>query len=119
MSIHPTQVRYLQAEDTLRVTFSDDQQVDFPTIFLRGFCPCAKCQGHSAGEPKWVQATNQAQITIEDVTPVGNYAFCIVWADGHDTGIYAFESLLRMAQQVKAGLPAQQRALMHAPPQDA
>ena len=37
--------------------------------------------------------TKAAQAAVEDVTPVGNYAICIAWGDGHDTGIYTFASL--------------------------
>ena len=33
---------------------------------------------------------------VENATPVGNYAMCIVWGDGHDSGIFSFESLRKM-----------------------
>lgn len=104
MSLHPVQVRYLQEQALLKIEFSNGAQIDYPTKFLRGFCPCAKCQGHSAGPPSWVAPEHMDEVTIDDVTPVGNYAMCIVWADGHDTGIYAFDNLWRMGQQVLAGL---------------
>jgi len=32
-------------------------------------------------------------VRIQRLVPVGAYAVQIVWSDGHDTGIYAFESL--------------------------
>jgi DUF971 family protein len=32
-------------------------------------------------------------VSIARLVPVGAYAVQIVWSDGHDTGIYAFESL--------------------------
>jgi DUF971 family protein len=37
----------------------------------------------------------RGQIAIRKLVPVGAYAVQIVWSDGHDTGIYAFESLRR------------------------
>ena len=108
---HPTEIRYDQRAGLLSMTFSDGYQIDYPTVFLRGYCPCARCQGHAAGPPSWIQPEDARQITVEDVVQVGSYAVCISWADGHDTGIYSFENLRQMAQRVHEGLPASQRAL--------
>jgi DUF971 family protein len=33
------------------------------------------------------------EVTIRQLNPVGAYAVQIVWSDGHDTGIYSFETL--------------------------
>jgi DUF971 family protein len=32
-----------------------------------------------------------------EILPVGNYGISIRWSDGHDTGIYTFERLRRLA----------------------
>lgn len=93
---HPTEVRYIEADGLLRVEFSDDLVVEYPTALLRGFCPCARCQGHGAGPPTWTPWTSPRALIVENVSPVGNYALCIVWGDGHDTGIYSFEVLRRI-----------------------
>lgn len=93
---HPTEVNYLQAQDLLRITFSDDVTRDYPTAFLRGYCPCAHCQGHGSGPLKWNPVRARIAHTIENVTPVGAYALCILWGDGHDTGIFSFDLLRRL-----------------------
>ncbi|MEM1347563.1 MAG: DUF971 domain-containing protein [Myxococcota bacterium] len=93
---HPIEVRYVDEELTLYVTYSDGLEAAYPTVFLRGYCPCARCQGHGGGPPKWVQPMRREQVTVENVTPVGTYAMSIIWGDGHDTGIYTFESLREM-----------------------
>ncbi len=93
---HPTEIRWLEQREVLSIQFSDDTQKEFPAAFLRGFCPCARCQGHGAGPPKFKVASTPAATRVEDVTPVGNYALCIVWGDGHDTGIFSFASLYAM-----------------------
>lgn len=90
----PTEVVALEKEALLRVAFDDDVVIDFPTPFLRGFCPCARCQGHGGGPATYRAPATSAATRVENVTPVGAYAMCIVWGDGHDTGIYSF-SLLR------------------------
>jgi len=109
---HPTEIRYVSDEDALHVTFSDGMERDYPTAFLRGFCPCAHCQGHGNGPPKYVPPATDAATRVENVTPVGNYALCIVWGDGHDTGIFSFELLRQMeppddfdVQRMEAGTP--------------
>lgn len=101
---HPTAIRFIQDDFILHVRFSDDVEVEYPTKFLRGYCPCAKCQGHSAGPPSWIPVDHDSQRTVDDVTQVGAYAICIAWADGHDTGIYTFESLRDMAKDIEHGL---------------
>jgi DUF971 family protein len=56
---------------------------------VRGYCPCANCQGH--GGPVEFQPGRDSD--LQDIREVGNYALCFVWADGHDSGIYSFEYL--------------------------
>ncbi len=90
MNVHPTEVNLKEADAMLLVTWSDGHSSDFPLRYLRGFCPCASCQGHRAGPPEFVQTTREG---IVDVRPVGNYAMNIVWTSGHDTGIYSFKYL--------------------------
>ena len=92
-AIHPTEVKYLEEKGQLVITFSDDYVAEFNTAFLRGYCPCAHCQGHGAGPSKWNAIKTPAATRVENVTPVGNYGMCIVWADGHDTGIHSFKRL--------------------------
>ena len=93
---HPVSIEYVSATEVLRTTFSDDLVVEFPAAMLRGFCPCARCQGHGGGPPTWVEPASAAATRVENVTPVGNYALCIVWGDGHDSGIHSFDVLRRM-----------------------
>lgn len=93
---HPTEVRYIEEAQQLIIEFSDGLKVEYPTPFLRGFCPCAKCQGHGGGPATWTAAPHPRAYVVENASPVGTYALCIVWGDGHDTGIYTFEALREM-----------------------
>ena len=34
-------------DQLLRVLWDDDTLSDYPFAYLRGWCPCAVCQGHS------------------------------------------------------------------------
>lgn len=91
---HPTAIEFAQAERLLKIDFSDGSHRELSTPFLRGFCPCAHCQGHAGGPPTWVPQRTDAATNVDDVHPIGSYAICIRWGDGHDTGIYTFKNLL-------------------------
>ena len=111
---HPTDVEYLSAAHLLRITFNTGQRYDYPTVYLRGYCPCAQCQGHGSGPPQWIPITSWRMAQIEDVTPVGSYALCIVWADGHDTGLYTFSRLLELGPNLDA-IPPSERTIQNTP----
>lgn len=106
----PEEVRYIDEEHILRVSFDDGRSFDYPTVHLRGYCPCARCQGHGGGPLRWVPVTSWRMATVDDVTPVGNYAMCIAWGDGHDTGIYTFANLLELAARL-GDIPDDERTI--------
>lgn len=85
------EARRLPEERCLRLTWSDGYTVDHPYDFLRGWCPCAGCQGHGVLTLRFHPP--RAPVTAEAIEPVGNYAISILWSDGHGTGIYRFDYL--------------------------
>ncbi len=111
---HPVEIEYKSARDALRMRFSDDHISVYPTPYLRGYCPCAHCQGHSGGPPKWQPITAHRQVEVIDVQQVGNYALTITWGDGHDSGIYSFNKLREMCpcpECMPEGLPEEERSV--------
>lgn len=86
-----TEVARRPAERTLRLKWDDGHQADFPFEHLRGWCPCAMCQGHSSSQMTFHPPAGEVEATA--IHPVGNYAIAITWSDGHSTGIYRFEFL--------------------------
>jgi DUF971 family protein len=91
----PTEVEYKESARTLVVRFEDGTSQSLCCEMLRGFCPCARCQGHGGGPPRFVAKESAASVDIVDVYPIGNYALGIHWKDGHDTGIYSFDLIRR------------------------
>jgi len=85
----PALVVPIEEEGLLRILWDDDHLSDYPVAYLRGWCPCAVCQGHG-GERRFVHVENPQLVSIGTV---GNYALNLAWSDGHQTGIYTFEYL--------------------------
>jgi DUF971 family protein len=85
-----TEARRLPEQARLRLTWSDGHSAEFDYRYLRGWCPCASCQGH--GGPIDFHPP-PGPVRAEGIEPVGNYAISIVWSDGHSTGIYRYDFL--------------------------
>jgi len=73
------------------VDWADGHRSVYPHARLRGYCPCAACQGHS-GVIEFREA-NGIALELESIAPVGNYAVQLTWFDGHESGIYAYTYL--------------------------
>jgi len=86
----------------------DDGSEDFiPLERLRRSCPCAGCKGEvdilgnvyrNPDKPLTPQAFELVRLE-----QVGGYAIQPVWADGHSSGIYAFDYLKRVADAASGG----------------
>jgi DUF971 family protein len=86
-----TEVRRLPEERLVRLTWSDGHVAAYGYDTLRGWCPCAGCQGHS--NLKITFHPPARPVTVESIQPVGNYAISIAFSDGHGTGIYRYDFL--------------------------
>jgi ATP-binding protein involved in chromosome partitioning len=75
----------------LIVTFAGAKPFTLPAEVLRVMSPSAEVQGHSPSQR--VTVAKKRKVRIKDLKPVGNYAVRIVFDDGHDTGLYAWNYL--------------------------
>lgn len=98
MSIFPVEFKLLSAEQVLDLTWSDGHTFRYSLRYLRGWCPCAACQGHFTGYKTFIAS---ASAVLENVEPVGSYAIRPVWGDGHQSGIFSYAYLL----ELEAGPP--------------
>lgn len=85
----PVEVDHRKENGVVRITWDDGHVGDYPREYLRGYCPCALCQGHGSG----VRFVEVRDARIAEISPVGNYAIQFRWEDGHSTGIYTFDYL--------------------------
>ena len=87
---------YLSAQRVLQVTFARGAVFSLPAEYLRVESPSAEVQGHSPSEKKIIAGRRFVGITA--LEPVGNYAVRIVFDDLHETGLYSWQYLERLAR---------------------
>lgn len=86
----PSRIVYHQRSKTLEVGF-EDATYQIPAELLRVFSPSAEVRGHAPEERKL--QTGKKHVAITGIEPVGNYAIRLIFDDGHDSGLYAWEFL--------------------------
>jgi DUF971 family protein len=87
----------------LAIKWADGREDFIPLENLRRACPCAGCKGEmdimgnlykNPSQPLMAKA-----FELVKFINVGGYAIQPVWADGHNTGIYSFDYLHRIATE--------------------
>ncbi|MEW7978231.1 MAG: DUF971 domain-containing protein [Candidatus Sedimenticola endophacoides] len=92
MSLHvPTELNLHRHSKVLEVSFDDGASFNLSCEYLRVFSPSAEVQGHGPGQE--VLQIGKEDVNIDQITPVGNYAVCLHFDDGHNTGIYSWDTL--------------------------
>lgn len=86
----------------LAVDWDDGRSSLLPFTFLRARCPCAGCVDEWTGQRTLDPKTIPADVKPWNLGEVGRYALQIEWSDGHTTGIYSWELLRRLADEVDA-----------------
>jgi len=87
----PTEISLHKKSRILEVTFADGEHFEFSCEFLRVHSPSAEVQGHGPGQG--VLQLGKEDVVINKIDPVGSYAIQPSFDDGHDTGIYSWETL--------------------------
>jgi DUF971 family protein len=87
----PVEVQARRGERQVAIQWASGHASQYLADYLRGYCPCAICQGH--GPEEKVFHPPAQPISVESVKPVGAYALQFVWSDQHSTGLYTYEYL--------------------------
>lgn len=82
----------------MEITWEDGTRSTYTAEQLRWACPCAECRGEagSPGRLSRVKTLSDAELRVQDVTLVGQYALQIAFESGHATGLYSFSMLRRL-----------------------
>ena len=87
----PTDINFHQKSRVLEISFEDGKTFKLPCEYLRVYSPSAEVRGHGPGQE--VLQLGKEGVNIEKIEPVGNYAIQLYFDDGHNTGIYSWETL--------------------------
>jgi DUF971 family protein len=87
----PVEINLHQKSRILEISYSDGERFELSYEFLRVHSPSAEVQGHGPGQG--VLQIGKQDVMITRLEPVGRYAIQPSFDDGHDTGIYSWETL--------------------------
>jgi DUF971 family protein len=93
----PTSLQYSKSSRTLSVSYDDGLDITLPAERLRVESPSAEVQGHGGPTTKQL-VTGKEQVQIIRMEPIGTYAVRLVFDDGHDTGLYTWSYLRKLAR---------------------
>lgn len=97
--VTPTELNLHRDSRVLEITFDNGEHYNLSCEYLRVFSPSAEVRGHGPGQ-ETLQLGKEG-VNIEQITPVGNYAVCLHFDDGHNTGIYSWDTLYELGSNQK------------------
>lgn len=106
----PTELKVRQAGHLLEASFDNGDRFEMPAALLRVLTPAADERGHGGFGLKPL-AIDKTGVAIREMTPVGRYAVRIGFDDGHDTGLYTWETLHTIGRD-RVRFEAEHRALL-------
>jgi DUF971 family protein len=99
----PVPTNVVAVGNELAIVWDDGREDYLPLEKLRRACPCAMCKGESDLLGNVYRGPNrpltERSFQLVSHHTVGAYALQIVWADGHNDGIYSYETLRRLAAE--------------------
>jgi DUF971 family protein len=94
--MRPDEVVHARGRNALEIRWADGTLSVLPVPYLRGWCPCAVCQGHGTVVR---HRAPSGPVTIQDLYEIGAYAIAIRFSDGHDSGIFSWTHLWSIAPE--------------------
>ena len=96
----PTDIKLHQKSRVLEMSFDDGSTFQMPCEYLRVYSPSAEVRGHGPGQE--VLQLGKENVNITNIEPVGNYAIKLEFDDGHNTGLYSWETLYQLGSKQDA-----------------
>lgn len=98
MIVPPTNIRALQSDQILELTWPDGKCQLLPYRTLRTECPCAVCKDEWTGARILDPNSVRADLKLDEMEPVGSYAVRFSWNDGHSSGLFTWENLSNLGE---------------------
>jgi DUF971 family protein len=93
MTDPPSNIRALQADQILEVSWPDGRVDRLPYHTIRSQCPCAGCRDEWTGERILDPKSIRPDLRLVGMENIGTYAVQFAWNDGHSSGLYTWETL--------------------------
>ena len=100
----PTELRIDRAAKSLRISFDDGAIFDLSAEYLRVSSPSAEVQGHGPSTRNLPGA--KQHVGLSRAEPVGNYAVRLIFDDGHSSGLFSWDYLRQLGEEVDARMAA-------------
>lgn len=95
--IEPLQIQE-ENEREISIAWSDDAVTRYDAAQLRRACPCASCVNEWTGEKILKDENIPDETSFSNISLVGRYALNFKFSDGHETGIYTFQYMRKLAE---------------------
>ncbi|MCW9027447.1 MAG: DUF971 domain-containing protein [Kangiella sp.] len=95
----PTAIKLHQKSLQLEVSFPGNTYL-LPYEYLRVFSPSAEVRGHGNQEMTLIGGKKNIQVT--DIEAVGRYAIKLTFDDGHDSGLYTWQTLYELGRDYQS-----------------
>lgn len=93
-----TEIKLSQKQRHIEVSFDNNTRYLLSCEALRLNSPSAEVQGH--GGRGGITPTDKEHVNILAIEAVGHYAVKLVFDDGHQSGLYTWDTLYALAQRL-------------------
>ena len=95
--MQPVQIK-VGSNNHLLIKWDDKSESSIGLEKLRKLCPCATCIAERENQSKtYIPLLMENQFKVGSINQVCSYAISIAWKDGHNTGIYEYPFLKKLA----------------------
>jgi DUF971 family protein len=92
----PVGIKLHKRSKQLELTYQGNERYSLSCEYLRVFSPSAEVRGHGPGQE--TLQSGKMNVGISAIKPVGHYALQLIFDDGHDTGLYAWDYLYQLCR---------------------
>ena len=91
----PQTIKLHKKSRLLELGYADGTRYQLEAELLRVYSPSAEVRGHGVGQE--ILQAGKRHVAITAIEPVGNYAIKPTFDDGHNSGIFSWETLIDLA----------------------
>ena len=91
----PQTIKLHKKSRVLELGYADGTRYQLEAELMRVYSPSAEVRGHGVGQE--ILQAGKRHVAITAIEPVGNYAIKPTFDDGHNSGIFSWETLFDLA----------------------